>query len=128
MLERTTAAGCRVRIGQSARENDRLTFQLATGRDVFLHVDGHPGAHVLLTPPSGEGPPADACLREAAAHALAHSPRAPRCAPVLACSVLDVTKPPKAPPGQVAVPDGAARIHLLADSKKVSLCLTKSVP
>jgi predicted ribosome quality control (RQC) complex YloA/Tae2 family protein len=42
-------AGCRVRVGRSARENDYLTFDVAAPDDLWLHARGMPGAHAILT-------------------------------------------------------------------------------
>jgi predicted ribosome quality control (RQC) complex YloA/Tae2 family protein len=40
--------GTEVRIGRSARDNDLLTFRHSRGRDVWMHVRGRTGAHVVL--------------------------------------------------------------------------------
>lgn len=45
--------GFRIRAGRSARENERLTFEVAGPDDLWLHARGMPGAHVILT---GRGP------------------------------------------------------------------------
>ena len=46
-------------VGRSARDNDALTFRVARGNDVWLHVRGAQGAHVILPAP-GEAPDARA--------------------------------------------------------------------
>lgn len=35
-------------VGRSAQDNDTLTFRVARGNDVWLHVRGRPGAHVVV--------------------------------------------------------------------------------
>ena len=46
-----TPAGQEFRVGRGAAENDALTFRHARGNDVWLHVRGRPGAHVILRSP-----------------------------------------------------------------------------
>jgi len=43
-----TSDGTQIWVGRSARDNDLLTFRHARGNDVWLHVRGRPGAHVVL--------------------------------------------------------------------------------
>lgn len=40
--------GIKIWVGKNAKMNDRLTFQLANGRDWWLHAQGCPGSHVLI--------------------------------------------------------------------------------
>lgn len=44
-------------VGRSARDNDALTFRVARGNDLWLHVRGVQGAHVVV-PGAGEAPDA----------------------------------------------------------------------
>jgi predicted ribosome quality control (RQC) complex YloA/Tae2 family protein len=46
--EYQSATGVKIWVGKNAKANDRLTFQLANGRDWWLHVRGCPGSHVLI--------------------------------------------------------------------------------
>ncbi len=63
--------GLEFRVGRGARENDELTFRHARGNDVWLHVRGRPGAHVVICRP---GPsPSSEVLLIGAQLALAHS-------------------------------------------------------
>ena len=50
-----TPSGHELRVGRSAAENDRLTMRLSKGNDVWLHVRGRPGAHVIIRDP-GKSP------------------------------------------------------------------------
>lgn len=43
-----SASGFRIWVGKNAKANDRLTFQLANGRDWWLHIRGCPGSHVVI--------------------------------------------------------------------------------
>lgn len=40
--------GFEVLVGRSAKENDAITFGVAKSRDLWLHVQGYQGAHVLV--------------------------------------------------------------------------------
>ena len=46
-----TADGTEIRAGRSAADNDTLTFRLSKGNDVWLHVRGRPGSHVVIRNP-----------------------------------------------------------------------------
>lgn len=63
----TSADGHQILIGRSARQNERVTFELATGGDVWLHARGVPGAHVIVKARGGTVP--QRTLSEAAAYA-----------------------------------------------------------
>ena len=41
-------SGYEVLVGKSAKDNNRITFNLARGNDTFFHVRDYPGAHVIL--------------------------------------------------------------------------------
>jgi hypothetical protein len=49
-----TSGGLEVRVGRSARENDRLTFQHSAPSDIWLHARSVPGSHVILRWPDPE--------------------------------------------------------------------------
>ena len=40
--------GIEIWVGRTSSENERMTFRMARGEDLFLHVDGRPGAHVIV--------------------------------------------------------------------------------
>ena len=67
----TSSDGCQILVGGSARGNERVTFQLGTASDLWLHARGVPGAHVVLKL-GGREPPRGALL-EAARLAARHS-------------------------------------------------------
>ena len=46
--EYRSAKGLKIWVGKNAKANDRLTFQLAHGRDWWLHVRGCSGSHVII--------------------------------------------------------------------------------
>lgn len=64
-------SGAEIWVGRSAEDNDRLTFRKARGNDVWLHVRGRPGAHVVI--PVRPHPPDLETLLDAAVLALKYS-------------------------------------------------------
>ncbi len=46
-----TPSGHELRVGRGAADNDQLTFRHSKGNDVWLHVRGRPGAHVVIRDP-----------------------------------------------------------------------------
>ena len=66
-----TSRGLPILLGRSARENQRLTFEVAAPDDYWLHARDVPGAHVVLRDPERRAAPAD--LQEAAEVAAFHS-------------------------------------------------------
>jgi len=57
--------GATVLVGRTNRENDVLTFKLASPEDLWLHARGVPGAHVVLK--TGRDHPSEETVRQAAA-------------------------------------------------------------
>ena len=45
--------GAVVLVGRTARDNDILTFKLASQNDFWLHVAGETGSHVVVRNPEG---------------------------------------------------------------------------
>ena len=72
MLEVRTESGSRIVVGRSPLENAYITFRLARPNDVWFHVQGVPGAHVVLSRDDRSPPPA-ADLETAASLAAYHS-------------------------------------------------------
>jgi fibronectin-binding protein A (FbpA)/ribosomal quality control pathway NFACT family protein len=66
-----TARGVMMLVGRGARENHRLTFQVARPEDLWLHARDSAGAHVILRDPEGRAGAAD--VREAAEVAAFYS-------------------------------------------------------
>lgn len=95
--------GWEVLVGQSAKDNDRLTFKVAAPQDVWLHVGGGtPGSHVVVRNPDGGEVPR-AVVKEAAALAVRHSKakNAGGKVDVHVCRACDVSKPRGAKAGSV---------------------------
>ncbi|MET0552782.1 MAG: NFACT RNA binding domain-containing protein [Vicinamibacteria bacterium] len=66
-----TARGVMMLVGRGARENHRLTFQVARPEDLWLHARDSAGAHVILRDPEGRAAADD--VREAAEVAAFYS-------------------------------------------------------
>lgn len=97
-----TIEGYEVLVGKGSRENDELTFDVAEGHDVWLHVGGEsPGSHVVVRNPTQAELPR-AVLEGAAAIAAWYSKaRGSPNVKVDWCRRSDVTKPRGAPDGMV---------------------------
>lgn len=63
-LHFTSSGGHPILVGRNNRQNDYITFRLATRRDIWLHVRQLPGSHVILR--SDSLSPAEQDLQEAA--------------------------------------------------------------
>jgi len=68
----TSGDGLPIFVGRNARENDQLTFGLAKNDDLWLHVRGASGSHVVVRLTKGSDPPPET-LRDAATLALLYS-------------------------------------------------------
>lgn len=96
-----TPSGLELLIGRNNRQNDQLTFRMATPYDLWFHAQEIAGSHVLLRLQPGQVPePAD--LQFAADWAAFHSrARQSRQVPVVYTEPKNVYKPKGAKPGMV---------------------------
>ncbi len=69
-----SADGLDILVGRTASGNDELTFRMARGNDLFLHVSGRPGSHVIVRLDRGRQLPSET-LVDAAYLALYYSLR-----------------------------------------------------
>jgi predicted ribosome quality control (RQC) complex YloA/Tae2 family protein len=106
-----TAGELEIWVGRSAAGNDHLSVRLARGRDLFFHLDGAPGSHVILRTEGRTDPPSEALLDacELAVH-FSKAKNASR-ADVHAVPIANVRKPKGSKPGLVTV-HGGKTIHL----------------
>lgn len=94
--------GFAILVGRNARQNDRVTFTLAKAEDLWLHVRGAPGAHVVVR--SGGQPLTDETLKMAAQLAGYYSSqRGERAVEVAFTRGRFVTRVPGGRPGQVYI-------------------------
>ena len=54
--------GLEIWVGRSDEGNDMLTTRFARGKDLFFHLDGAPGSHVILRTEGREDPPPESVL------------------------------------------------------------------
>ncbi len=99
-----SSSGQEILVGQDDLSNDELTLRVAHANDVWLHVSGAPGSHVVLRCGEQGIRPDKTSLREAAALAawfskLRHGGKVP----VHYCRAQDVSKPRDAKPGTVTL-------------------------
>jgi predicted ribosome quality control (RQC) complex YloA/Tae2 family protein len=91
-----------VLVGRGSRENDELTFDVATGADLWLHVGGGtPGSHVVIQNPGGGEVPREVLEGAAALAAWYSKARGAPFVKVDWCRRSDVVKPRGAPAGLV---------------------------
>ena len=95
--------GFEILVGKGDADNDRLTFDLAAPRDLWLHVAGPAGSHVVVRNPDEldelPRPVVDHAALLAAWHSKARGSRGK--VEVHVCRVADVRKPRGFAPGQV---------------------------
>ena len=95
--------GFEVLVGKGDADNDHLTFGVAEPQDLWLHVAGPAGSHVVIRNPEklDEAPRAVAerAAQLAAWHSRARGARGK--VEVHLCRVADVSKPRGFAPGQV---------------------------
>jgi predicted ribosome quality control (RQC) complex YloA/Tae2 family protein len=58
----TSRDGLPIWVGRDRHENLELTFKCSRGNDVWMHVRGKPGAHVLIPLPSGKSAPLETLI------------------------------------------------------------------
>src|SRR5512141_67759 len=93
----------RVLAGRTDAANDYLSLKLAHPGDLWFHIRGMPGSHVVLQVPPGETP--DRATQELAAGLAAYHSKA-RSAGTVAVSCTEarhVSKPKGAKPGTVTI-------------------------
>jgi predicted ribosome quality control (RQC) complex YloA/Tae2 family protein len=105
-------------VGRNDEGNDYLTTRLARGNDLFFHLEGHPGSHVVLRTGGRKDPPPESVLAacELAVHfsRLKSSSRAD----VRVAYVKDIRKPKGSKPGLVYVIRGKT-VHLRREGRRL---------
>jgi predicted ribosome quality control (RQC) complex YloA/Tae2 family protein len=118
-----TQDGLEIWVGRSDEGNDYLTTRLARGNDLFFHLEGYPGSHVVLRTEGRPDPPPksllDAC--ELAVHFS--KMKSAGAAEVHMAPIKNVRKPKGAKPGLVYVRSGRT-IHLRRDPKRLQNILS----
>lgn len=99
VLEFKTSSGYRVLCGKNNIQNDHITFKAASKLDLWFHVKGAPGSHVVLVCNGDE--PSEKDYTEAATIAATYSSLEGGQIAVDYTRVKNVKKPPAAKPGYV---------------------------
>jgi predicted ribosome quality control (RQC) complex YloA/Tae2 family protein len=117
-----TADGLEVWVGKSDEGNDYLSTKLADGNDLFFHLEGWPGSHVVLRLSGRKDPPPDALLDACELAVFYSKQKGASRANVHVAAIKDVKKPSGAKPGLVYVNRGKT-IALRADPKRLERVL-----
>jgi hypothetical protein len=118
--------GLEIWVGRSDEANDLLSTRLARGRDLFFHLDGAPGSHVVLRTEGREDPPAESVLDacELAVH-FSKQKKAGR-ADVHVVPIKNVKKPKGAKRGLVYV-SGGKSVHLRREPERLERLLASRI-
>lgn len=57
-----TKDGLQAWVGRNHKENEELVIRLARGNDLWMHLKGRPGAHVIIQMPGGKSPSLETLL------------------------------------------------------------------
>ncbi len=100
----TVVGGFQVWAGKSSENNDLLTTRYTKQNDLWFHVRGAGGSHVVLKTGTGKGEPTRQAIEQAAAIAAYYSKmKKAKSVPVAACEGKYVRKPKGAPTGTVLI-------------------------
>jgi predicted ribosome quality control (RQC) complex YloA/Tae2 family protein len=114
----TSKDGLEIWVGRSDEGNDYLTTRLARGKDLFFHVDGFPGSHVVLRTEGRDDPPADSLIDACELAVHFSKQRNAGSAHVHAVPIKNVKKPKGAKKGLVHVTGGKS-IHLRREAERL---------
>ena len=110
--------GWEIWVGRSDEGNDYLTTRLARGSDIFFHLEGYSGSHVILRTEGRKDPPPEAVLDACELAVHFSKLKSARSAEVHMVPVKNVKKPRGAKPGMVHVVKGKT-IRLRRDAKRL---------
>jgi predicted ribosome quality control (RQC) complex YloA/Tae2 family protein len=118
--------GLEIWVGRSDEGNDHLSMRLARGKDLFFHVEGAPGSHVILRTEGREDPPSDSLL-DACELAVRYSKQKNAgSAEVHAVPIKNVSKPKGAKRGLVHV-TGGKTIRLRHEPERLARILESKI-
>lgn len=117
-----TEQGLEIWVGRNEEGNDYLTTRLARGNDLFFHLEGYPGSHVILRTEGKSDPPPQSILDACELAVHFSQLKSARRADVHVAPVKAVKKPKGAKPGLVQVTRGKT-IHLRRDPKRLESIL-----
>jgi predicted ribosome quality control (RQC) complex YloA/Tae2 family protein len=92
-----------VLVGKNDADNDRLTFEVAEPEDIWMHVSGYSGSHVVVRNPDKIAIPRPVLERAAELAAWYSKARDAGKVEVHVCRAADVRKPRGFAPGKVEI-------------------------
>lgn len=120
-----SADGLEIWVGRSDEGNDHLTTRLARGKDLFFHVEGAPGSHVILRTDGRDDPPSESLL-DACELAVRYSKQKNAgSAQVHIVPIKNVTKPKGAKVGLVHVTGGKSVLLRREEARLTRLVAAK---
>ena len=93
--------GFTVLVGKNDADNDRLTFEVAEPEDIWMHVSGYSGSHVVVRNPDKIAIPRPVLERAAELAAWYSKGRDAGKVEVHVCRAADVSKPKNFADGKV---------------------------
>ncbi len=124
----TSADGWRILVGRDARGNDELTLKQAGPGDLFLHVRGATGSHVIVPTPRGKTVPRDTLLDAAELACHFSERRAAEHNEVDYTPKRYVRKPRGAPAGLVRVERSKTLTLRLDEARRARLLASRARP
>jgi predicted ribosome quality control (RQC) complex YloA/Tae2 family protein len=121
-----TAVGLEIWVGRSDEANDFLTTRLARGKDLFFHLAGAPGSHVILRTEGRDDPPSEAVLDACELAVHFSKQKNAGSAEVHVVPIKNVRKPKGAKPGLVYVTGGRA-LHLRREPARLERVLAARI-
>lgn len=112
------ARGRPILVGRGAQDNDALTLRTAKPGDLFLHVRGVTGAHVIVPKPKGEACPSELLVDAATLAAHFSDARGEAQLDVSYVERRYVRKPRKSPAGAVVL-ERQKVLHLRVDPERL---------
>lgn len=113
-----SADGLEILVGRTNAENDAVTFRMSRGNDVWFHVEGYAGSHVVARVPKGRTLPSETLLDAATLAVRFSQLREAEGGPVAYCACKHVRKPPGARPGQVLYSQSKT-LHLVVERSRI---------
>ena len=121
-----SADGLEIWVGRSDEGNDYLSTRLARGKDLFFHLDGAPGSHVVLRTEGRADPPSESVI-DACELAVQFSKfKNAGSADVHVVPIKNVKKPKGAKRGLVYVTGGKS-IHLRREARRLERLLASRI-
>jgi len=121
-----TEDGLEIWVGRNDEGNDYLTTRLARGNDLFFHLEGYPGSHVILRTEGRSNPPPSSILDACELAVHFSKMKNSGSADVHIAPAKNIKKPKGSKPGLVYVRQGKT-IHLRRDPERLENILASRI-